>query len=156
MPRPVVPMFCFRSLATSSCLCSGSTRCARSDTRSRPLAIALRLREVVQLDEQLFGVEHDAVADDAGGAGMEDARRDLVQDVEVAADDDGVTRVGAALVAHHEVGALREHVDQLALPLIAPLRAHYDDTSGAGVEHGISPYGNKKAPRGAAESFGGS
>src|SRR5690348_18015306 len=39
----------------------------------------------------------------------------------------GVPRIRAALVAHHPVGALGEHVHQLSLPLVAPLRAHHQD-----------------------------
>jgi hypothetical protein len=43
---------------------------------------------------------------------------------------DGVTRVRPALVADHPVGAFRHDVDELALPLVAPLGANdYDGAS---------------------------
>jgi hypothetical protein len=47
----------------------------------------------------------------------------------------GVPGVGAALVAHHPVGALGEHVDQLALALVAPLGADDDERTNGRIEH---------------------
>ena len=38
------------------------------------------LGELVELGEEGLGLEHDAVADDAGHAGVQDARRNLAQD----------------------------------------------------------------------------
>ena len=40
---------------------------------------------------------------------------------------DGVARVVAALIARHHVEALGEQVNDLALALVAPLRADDDD-----------------------------
>ena len=53
----------------------------------------------------------------------DDPRRDLADLVRLAADDDRVPGVRAALVAADEVGLLGEQVDDLALALVAPLRA---------------------------------
>ena len=41
----------------------------------------------------------------------------------------GVPGIRAALIAHDPVGALGEHVDELALAFVAPLRADDDDSS---------------------------
>ncbi len=46
-----------------------------------------------------------------------------MQDGLLAVDDQRVARVVAALEAHHQVGAARQPVDDLALALVAPLGA---------------------------------
>ena len=69
------------------------------------------------------GIEHDAVADDVHHAGPEDADRQQVRRVFLAADADGVPGVGAAAVADDDVGVLGEEIDDLALALVAPLEA---------------------------------
>ena len=48
---------------------------------------------------------------------------------------DRVPGVRAALVAHDPVGALGEHVDELALPFVAPLRADDDERASLRAEH---------------------
>ena len=55
---------------------------------------------------------------------MQNARRDEVQDVFLVANLNRVARVVAALIAHHHVGLLGQHVDDLALALVTPLRTH--------------------------------
>ncbi len=69
------------------------------------------------------GVDHDAVADDAGFSRSQDAGGDQVQDVLLAGVDDGVPRVVPALAAHDDVRVARENINDLPLPLIAPLGA---------------------------------
>ena len=69
-------------------------------------------------------VEHDAVADDALFAGPQDARRDEVEDVFLAARDHGMAGIIAALGAHHDIRGLGQDVDDLAFAFIAPLRTH--------------------------------
>src|SRR3954464_15678003 len=49
----------------------------------------------------------------------------------LAGDDEGVARIVAALEADDDIGALGEHVDDLPLPLIAPLGADDHD-----IRHG--------------------
>jgi hypothetical protein len=39
------------------------------------------------------------------------------------------------LVAHHPVGSLGDHVDELPLPFVSPLRTDDYDSAGAVVEH---------------------
>ena len=109
------------------------------------LGVDAPLGELVQLAEEGLGIEHDAVAHDAGDPRVEDAGRDLPEDELGLADDDGVPGVGAALVAHDQVGPLGEHVDQLALAFVAPLRPNDHQTGGPAVEH-RDPQRNEKEP----------
>ena len=97
-----------------------------------PLDVHAVAHELVDLGEQRLGVEHDAVADRAPHARVQDAARNLVEHGRAVADVHGVAGVRAALVAHHPVGALGQDVDELALPFIAPLRADDDDRAGLG------------------------
>jgi hypothetical protein len=43
--------------------------------------------------------------------------------------------VGPALVAHHQVGSLGQHIDELALTLVAPLCSHNHYAGRLRVEH---------------------
>jgi hypothetical protein len=81
-------------------------------------------RQRVQLLEELERVQHHAVAEQAAAPRVQDPRGDLVQDELLLAHVHGVAGVRAALVARDDVDALREHVDDLPLPLVAPLGAH--------------------------------
>jgi hypothetical protein len=83
--------------------------------------------QVVQLAREDLRVDHDAVADRALQAGVEDPARDQVElPLDVVADD-RVAGVVAALEADHEIRVLREQIDDLALALVAPLGAHDHD-----------------------------
>ena len=53
----------------------------------------------------------------------------------------GVAGVGAALVAHDDVGLLGEDVDDLALAFVAPLGADDDDALVILIEHRTAPVG---------------
>src|SRR5207249_7318769 len=97
----------------------------------------------IELGEEGLRIEHDAVADDAHGA-LDDPRRNLVQHELAGPGVDGVAGVGAPLVAHDKVGALGEHVDDLALALVAPLGADDDDAMCLRSEHSAPT----KTPRG--------
>ena len=80
--------------------------------------------QVLNFGKQRHRIDYHAVADHADLARMQDARRDQVQDILLVANLNRVTRVVAALIAHHHVGLFGQHVDDLALALVAPLRAH--------------------------------
>ena len=58
---------------------------------------------------------------------MDDARRNQMEDERALADIDRVPRVVPALIARHDVEAFGQKVNDLALPLIAPLRADNND-----------------------------
>jgi hypothetical protein len=79
--------------------------------------------ELVELVEQDFRIDDTARADQRRLAGDDTARK-LPQLERLAFGDDRVTRVGAALIAAHEVRLLREQVDDLALPFVSPLRTY--------------------------------
>ena len=65
---------------------------------------------------------------------MQDARRDRVQDVLLPPHDHRVARVVAAREPRHDVHVRRQHVDDLALALVPPLRPDDHD-----VRHGFLP-----------------
>ena len=73
--------------------------------------------------DQMIGIEHDAVADHRQLARPHDAGGQQRQLEGLAADDQRVAGVMAALEAHHDVGGDRQPVDDLAFALVAPLGA---------------------------------
>ena len=79
--------------------------------------------ELVDLGEEGFGVEDDAVADEVHDARAEDADGEQVGGVLLAVDANGVAGVGAAAVADDDLGLLGEEINDLALAFIAPLEA---------------------------------
>mmetsp|Transcript_23520 Transcript_23520/g.49756 ORF Transcript_23520/g.49756 Transcript_23520/m.49756 type:complete len:616 (-) Transcript_23520:291-2138(-) len=89
-----------------------------------------RLEESVELVEEGGEVDDDAVADDAGGLLVEDAGGEEVEFVLLALDDDGVSGVGSSGDTGADVVFLRQHIDQLSLPLVAPLTPQYDVYAG--------------------------
>ena len=103
-------------------------------------------RQRIELGEQLLGIEHHAVADDADRA-LEDPRGNLMQHEGLAlARVHRMPRVRAPLVAHHQISALGQDVDDLAFAFIAPLSANHDDALCLWSEHGVVLAGNKKGP----------
>src|SRR6266550_589099 len=98
--------------------------------RSRQLVLGAHASALqrIQLGEHLLRIEHHAVADDAHRA-LENSGWDLMQYERLT-----LTRVhrvpgiGAALIAHHEIGTLGQDVDDFALAFITPLGADHDDT----------------------------
>src|SRR5207302_9217606 len=71
------------------------------------------------------GVDGDARADHALGGRMKDARRQQVEPEGAVLVLDRVAGVVSAVVADHEVGMAGQRVDDLTLPLIAPLRSDH-------------------------------
>ena len=82
-------------------------------------------RELVDFREQRLRIDDDAVADDARHAVVQDARRDEMQHELLAFDVYRVTGVVATLVARHDREVRRQQIDDLALALVAPLRAQH-------------------------------
>ena len=87
--------------------------------------------ERLHLLDERARIHDDAAADDAAAARMQDARRNRVQDVLLAPDDDGVARVVPPGVARDDVHVRRQQIDHLPLALVAPLRSDDHD-----VRHG--------------------
>ena len=83
--------------------------------------------EAVNLLDQRRKMDHDPIADNAGHAGMQNARRDQVQNRLLTIDNQGVAGVVAALKAHHSLCLLSQQVHDLALAFVTPLSAddHY-------------------------------
>jgi len=77
--------------------------------------------------EQRLGRQHHAVADEAGNAGMHDARRNQPQDGFLAVDPQRMAGIVAALEAHHALDGFGQPVDDLAFAFVTPLGAdnHY-------------------------------
>src|SRR5256885_14284313 len=103
------------------------------------LGLDAALSELGDLFEEDDRVDDDAVADDAGAVGIENAARDELEFELAVLGDDGVARVVAALGADDHVGLGGEVVDDLALALVAPLAADQDDDQGALFSPGLGP-----------------
>src|SRR5207245_314902 len=93
---------------------------------------------------QRLRIEHDPVADQAYRA-LDDPRGNLVEHELPGAGVDRVACVRPALIAHDEIGALGEHVDDLPFALVAPLGADDHDAVGLRSEHRPRPP-SKNAP----------
>ncbi len=135
IPRRVVPICSFpsrRSRAPSSATCHGMIRWALPETKTSPSVRCPRRLELVELVDQHLRVDDAAGADRARDA-ADDPGRDRPDLVRLAVDDDRVPGIRATLIAADEVGLLGEQVDDLALPLVAPLRA--DDHGRGHVPH---------------------
>jgi hypothetical protein len=84
-----------------------------------------RARELVDLCEERLRVDHDTVADHAGDAFVQNARRQQPQHELPAARVDGVPGVVSSLVSGDDGEVAGEEVDDLALAFIAPLGAEH-------------------------------
>ena len=123
MPLSVVPILSSpRSVSAmaSWAWCHGKMRWAPAGD-AEPVAGDAAGRQRVDLGEQRRQVDDDAVGDHRDDVVVEDAARRQLQGVALAADDDGVAGVVAALVAHDVAVLLGEQVDDLGLALVAPL-----------------------------------
>ena len=135
IPRPVVPIALrVHALGVEQLVVRQHEMRAVAHVES-PFDVDPVRDELVDLGEQLLRVEHDAVSDRAAHALVEDSARDLVEHERQVAQIDRVSGVRAALIADHPVGALGQHVDQLSLPLVAPLCADNDDRAVGRAEH---------------------
>ena len=135
MPRRVVPIWSLPSFASPAWSRQHVVRHDQVRVGADPQAgeVDALGAQLVQLAGQHLRVDHDAVADRAQLARVEDPGRDQVELPVHAVAHDGVPGVVAALEADHEVRLLREEVDDLAFALVAPLGAH-DHDSGHVVE----------------------
>src|ERR1700675_2720533 len=78
-------------------------------------------------------INHHAIADDAGALGPQNAAGYELQDELFPVDDDGVSGIVAPGVPGHDRKRLSEHVDNLALALVAPLGSDDDRSSAPAV-----------------------
>ena len=119
---------CAWSIAT----CHGMIRCASPESRTTSVEMPRASRSSSSRDEDL-GVDH-AAAPRTHSLPWRIPDGHVVELELLVADDDRVPRVRPALVAADEVRMLGEQVDDLALPLVTPLRP---DDHGRG--HQTSP-----------------
>ena len=93
----------------------------------------------IELTKEHIAVDDHAAGDDADLIGVQDARRQQVQNrllrPVAPVDHQRVAGVVSALIPHDEVALLGKEVDHFALPFIAPLGTHYD-TGWHGSLHG--------------------
>jgi hypothetical protein len=87
-------------------------------------------RKLVHLLEERLRIDDDTVADDAGDARMQNARRNQMQDELRPFHINGVSSVVPALVPRDSREMRRQHVDDLPLAFVAPLRAEHCDVCG--------------------------
>jgi hypothetical protein len=117
-------------------------RVARDE--DEPVGAPAASLELVELCDEHVRVDDAACADRARDA-AHDPGRDRADLEGLAVDDDCVACVGTTLVPTDEVGLLGEQVDDLSLPLVAPLRA--DDHGRGHVGHSRMPSGGMTARR---------
>ncbi len=96
---------------------------ARGDEET-PAALNARLPEHLDLLYEVEGIHHHAITDHARLARVQDSRGDQAQNALLALGDDGVPGVRATLVADNHVRLSGEHVNNLSLTLVAPLRSN--------------------------------
>ena len=82
------------------------------------------LAQVLDLGHQRDRIDHHAVADDADFSAAQNSGRNEMENVGRVAVNDRVTCIVTALAANDHIGLAREHVDDLALSFITPLRAN--------------------------------
>ncbi len=81
---------------------------------------------MLHLLQQGAQVHHHAVADHGCHPVPQNSAGDQLEDEFLRADIDGVSGVVATLITRHNIEALREKIDDLALALVAPLCAEND------------------------------
>ena len=79
--------------------------------------------EAFHLADETDRIEHHAIADDTQFVFAQDAGGDQMQHRLLAFDDDRMTGVVAAGVAHDDARRLREHVNDFAFAFVTPLGA---------------------------------
>jgi len=84
--------------------------------------------QLVDLTEQHLRIDDHALRQHAARLGAQDAARKEAHHQLVVANHEGVTGIGAAGVADHDLGELRVDIDDLAFAFVAPLGAHDHDT----------------------------
>ena len=101
-----------------------ANREALQEASSRGMIVAIasgRMTPRIEPIEDLLGIDQRTAADEAQHAVVEDPGRDVMQRVAHSAEDHRVAGVRPALVARHDGEVRREEVDDLPLPLVAPL-----------------------------------
>ena len=91
-------------------------------------------RETIDLVGKRPWIDNNAVADNRKLSRPDHSGRQKAELERLAVDDERVAGVVAALETHHNIGARRQPVDDLALALVAPLGADHGD-----IRHPLNP-----------------
>ena len=105
--------------------------------RDQKLSIVLEKSAALQrinFPHQHRRIDDHSVGDDARLSGVQNPGGNQVQDGPLASDDKGVAGVVPALKADHHLRVFGEKVDDLSLPLVAPLGSYDHD-----IRHSIAP-----------------
>jgi len=108
--------------------------------------------EAADLFDEALRVDDGTVADNGMDLPREDSRGDVVQRELPGAAAHCVARVGAPRIAGNDVETRRQHVDDLAFPLVAPLTADQHDirhlSSGFPCSAALRARGSRAIPYG--------
>ena len=126
--------FLVAGLGRFPCLVDGRVigqdqRATRADLEARA-NVDTAFFQFCNLGDQVMDVEHHAIADIAVDTFAHDPGRDQIELIDVIADNECMTGVVPALETDDTLGVVRQPVDNLAFPFVAPLRAHNDDILG--------------------------
>ncbi len=129
MPRLVVPIFVpsRRALARQldhSVIRQDHLRPVRD--KQLPLGVHAQTVQLLDLFQEGHRIQHHAVADHRQAVRPQHSAGHQLQNELLPVNDHGMAGVVAARIARHHSKALREHIYDLALALIAPLGAQYN------------------------------
>jgi hypothetical protein len=93
----------------------------------RPVALEAALVELVELRDEALRIDDHPLREHARRPRPKDPARDEAHDDLLVANDQRVPGVGAAAIAHDHLRILGVDVDDLPLPLVAPLRTYDHD-----------------------------
>src|SRR6056297_1535293 len=77
--------------------------------------------QALDLHDQRFGRNYDAITDQTAGLSRQDPRRYEVENGLASIDQQRVSRIVSALESNHCIGVVREQIDDFALAFVAPL-----------------------------------
>src|SRR5258707_13549776 len=94
------------------------------------------IAQLADFFQERHRIKHDAVADHALASCAQHAAGNQLQNKFLSIDNDGMPGIVPACIAHHHLEIFREHIDNLAFALIAPLGAD-DDRCIASVQNSL-------------------
>ncbi len=100
--------------------------CARFETKRLPSTFTPAARSEATSFKKGQRINHDAIADYACALRPQNTARHKLQDEFFPIDDDRMSGIMAAGIPSHYGKSLREHVDDLAFALVAPLGSDND------------------------------
>src|SRR5574337_2095904 len=111
------------------------------------LDLHVQLTELVHFLDEGGQINHYAVPQDADLPFPQHARRDQMQDDLLLSHHDRMAGVGPTLVSGHRIEILREEINDLALPFVAPLRTDNDYIGHRRSPRSISPQNRSTGTR---------